>query len=901
MPATSNRAEGQIHGQTHGHTIARRTVGILCVGWLLLLLSLLLVLDAPASVVSVPLVAPLLPHDPVWEDAFVTHDSWASASRPVSEHRADPAGVRVLDPELHAQFFRPSADFYTGGSIHYADTWSGRLALPQPRRPDGSVEFHVYHAPAGAAWSGATPLYLTWDDVVRGPFDPCIQFDETTLSKDDSDGSLFHQWHDKWYGKDAAHTEAWTNVTLLETLAGSREVAECVGETLCTRNSVEVLLQGGARLDGDRLYIHEDPLQIAGHEVALVTFISLRDANDTYAARHWNPKTSMFDGPVQRLQIPEGIYADPPSLDGIFDPRINDLGWYVFGELGPTGLWQVRALEPRAVVVTEIPEHAMLEYVQIIDLSRGEHNRIKDTVWADVNSGPRRGIPGHYDTSYLQPSHADVDYRKEPRWQHGDSGLLYSLQGGTKKRGGDRAPRGHFTTGHFDVVRSVFTQGIEFRKYYHHTLVSRETETVAGHAAWAAFYGHRQRGRAHVAPAWDALVRMPMHERLKYMLPAPKSTPGPTKATAGSAAEATATPLVVHRPSSHIAVGIHALDVPDEHNKDTVEEVLADGGGVDSIGGVDVAVAEEGALPLALDTAIGPAAKAAVGAGPAATAATTASAPAMPQSTAAVSSASGAPTDSNPWATAAPVSAAATTSASGSETPSALASGTAPTTLVTPGTTGHSAASAAASPTPTKRSTLYKPNDPNDERLGTWDQLAPPPRLVSEGADHTNFTLVERWKFYADIVTANYRSGYGVGKPDGHHSEFCVQEVMHIHYYMFVDLLDTLLPAVADMSRKRRDHWAGWISMFRHLSAKVLDEQKDRTLWIAQVNGEDNSLDDEAKFRDLDDMKFYNKNPSWGMNRFIKHYVLEKLDMRHTVTRLLTPLSLRNTIISAPR
>lgn len=452
-------------------------------GYRWIVVSLMVAIVAMMVSCAAPQRSPLPPASPSKYDIALQSDFNAPNYYPVSQ-------------PLDLERYRPVAP------------WVGQLILPTPDQIQSQpnlldwVWIKIYQAPPESESLIGQTLQLEWqptperqaylDTVTRG-----IQF---------SDEAIANQ------RKGNVHPErlnGWELVGSLQSLAGARP-----------RDDVMVALTRVKQVSPRELQIDTAPIQVSAPFHGLVQILgpdpdeteAIRAeqcptgtpcVNERFRVRHYNPASDQFDGPEEVVRIPQVL----PTPAGRFQSTPADLekspagtaGWYIYGAQNREGLFVVRAIAPRSLLLltpetTIAGQSASLNYINFLN-------------WRNT-----RDRKGTLQTAWLNPDDS-LDPAVSPDWQVGDRLLVMHLFGGI---GGEQAEAkslpgtvtGHFAYGVADVITDPFTQTPRFDITYNQVYSHNPGGIVAGKISWADYTGNLQRGWLGMRPISDTLIKL---------------------------------------------------------------------------------------------------------------------------------------------------------------------------------------------------------------------------------------------------------------------------------------------------------------------------------------------------------------------------------------------------------
>lgn len=352
--------------------------------------------------------------------------------------------------------------------------WAGRLVLPKhEERNEGAVFFEVRQAPPGQEHMKGKRVPLNFNKaewVDRVSMD--IDYSKRT-AKSMASGHIHPD-----------RLDGWDSVGPMESLAGARPQ----DDMLVTLKDVQV---------GDKgLTVEREPVQVSGTQKALVTFEKKIDAH-TWQVRHWNSEAGDFSGPKEIIET-----TGREDLAPMKDRRLNDKGWYLYGDPNKQGKMSVSALEPRELF--QLTTDQVIGGVdESIDYMRNESWRLEEKE------------KGHMTKTLLSPTTeqsevGNMNDRLKEAFGVGDKALLLHLFGGATG-----APAmlgvyaGHFAFGLAEVVKDPFTGEAKFDVEYKQVYAHNTGGVISGSQQWHAYMGDTKRGYLFDRPVSDALVKLP--------------------------------------------------------------------------------------------------------------------------------------------------------------------------------------------------------------------------------------------------------------------------------------------------------------------------------------------------------------------------------------------------------
>lgn len=382
--------------------------------------------------------------------------------------------------------------------------WGGRLILP-PEDETGVdwVWLEVYNAPPEAQQLIGQTVRLEWSqerlvqDYVK------LVTTGIYLNPDTRASVNRGQVH-------PVRLNGRPRVGPLQSLAGVRSEDDLV----VALDKVTVVSADGA---DPTLQIAADPVQVGGRAYGLVQVVApepmeskdeaARDCPgngecpiEFYRVRHYNRATGQFDGLEEVIRFPQvepaadrfGVFHSTPN-QWEQSPAGKD-GWYIYGDKNAEGMFEVEAIEPRALLRLEADR-------EIAGVEAGK-TYIDVENWE--NTEARKGT--------IETVSIASDAATASEWQEGDRGLVLHLFGSV---GGDRGlspmfglVNGHFSFGLAQVVREPITGELQFAVEYRQVYTHNYEGIVSGAIARSEFAGDLRRGWMGVRPFSDAIVKL---------------------------------------------------------------------------------------------------------------------------------------------------------------------------------------------------------------------------------------------------------------------------------------------------------------------------------------------------------------------------------------------------------
>lgn len=384
-----------------------------------------------------------------------------------------------------ARFYKPIA------------LWNGRSILPsdEQRQPYGAVFFEVTDAPKKyKKLIGKTAIlkFSTNREVQFFVHAVTQDIHFTRKAKNSQKSGNIHP--DRLNGL--------RNVGPLETLAGSRPEDSV---TLMLRRPIIVINCSNIDNTDDRheLIIDREPVQITGRSCALVKILQRQSPeNDNFIVRHFNKTSRQFDGPAEIICIPQ-LPADKNGVARFTNHLIersplNPCGWYIYGERDESGMFAVRAIEPRQVTHL-IPDETHFGLPKCLDYLNNKN-------WK--NTAAQKGTA----KIVLLSPHESADNPPASFWQEGDTGIVIHCFGGIGGKKGEKFAlgivTGHFAFGIAKVVRDRFTGELRFDIEYKQVYAHNPDGIVAGSSKWQSYMGDLERGWLGDRPVCDIICKL---------------------------------------------------------------------------------------------------------------------------------------------------------------------------------------------------------------------------------------------------------------------------------------------------------------------------------------------------------------------------------------------------------
>jgi predicted Abi (CAAX) family protease len=405
-------------------------------------------------------------------------------------------------PQQIASNIAANYRFSDGAATRTNGEWIGRLILPSQAAVERSnlvdwVWVEIAHAPVANRELINKQLRLTWQPKSQIEADNLQVITDIKFTAE----TIASQQHGNIHPQRLNHR---SGVGMLQSLAGARPT----DDVLVRLAGVETIAENGS--ESPILTIDREPIQITGTRIGLVKILGTDDRyqpdcdriqpclNEYFRVRHYTLNSHGFDGQVETIRIPQ-IPAKP---SGLLPSTIRDLarspagnqGWYIYGELDRQGLFTVAAIQPRALF-TLTPQLEISDRDRKLDYLNRQH-------WE--NRSQNRG-----QISQVKFSGRSVDLDRAERL--GARALAIHLFGGIGGTTGDtpglwQTVTGHFAYGMATVIRSEFTDELEWQVEYNQVYAHNPDGIISGRQDWATYMGHLQRGWLATRPVADVLI-----------------------------------------------------------------------------------------------------------------------------------------------------------------------------------------------------------------------------------------------------------------------------------------------------------------------------------------------------------------------------------------------------------
>ena len=371
--------------------------------------------------------------------------------------------------------------------------WLGRLILPKEQELAGTnlnfdwVWFEVQQSPPAAENLVGKTVRLQWQD--KSQLKSYVQ--AVTRDVSFTPATLETQQ------QGIVHPQRLNNrsqVKPLQSLAGAR-----------TNDDVIVALDSAEIIDKDNqpiLKIASKPILATGRFYGLVDILS--NDKEIFQVRHYNQDSGEFDGKEETIIIPQQVVdkrnISPSTINKLSESTVSR-GWYIYGAKNSQGIFTVQALAPHSLFQLE-PDAIISETTTAQNYLR-KYWQIKPE---DKGKLTRTFIDTATDTTSTKPNNL------VSQWQEGDKAIVLNLFGGiggkkAEPLGVPKTITGHFAFGIAEIVRSPFTQKLEFDIKYHQVYAHNPDGIISGTHTWANYMGNLQWGWLNTRPVVDILVK----------------------------------------------------------------------------------------------------------------------------------------------------------------------------------------------------------------------------------------------------------------------------------------------------------------------------------------------------------------------------------------------------------
>lgn len=396
-----------------------------------------------------------------------------------------------IRPDLETDRYRPTGN------------WVGRAILPSPQDlaaadapPADWIWLELRRAPPGARSLLGKRLLLTWQP----------NSDSLAYVKLATRDVRFNRAADRSFKQGNVvpiRLNGRDRVGPLQALAGAHPLDDVL--LRWEEIAVERDASGNPLLRIDRM-----PVMVAAEFYTLAEIVGPATKcakaapcpDDRFRVRHYNSKSSRFDGPEEVFRIPQqpALYSGrlPSTSSQIERSPAGRAGWYLYGAPDRDGLFVVRAIQPRSLLQLD-------PGASVTDLSAGE-DYIRSGNWQDTPARKGTLQKVWVDPAGTSPETTALD------WKEGDRGLLVHLFGGIGGKKGERiiagTVTGHFAYGIAEVIRDPFTDELRWDILYHQIYAHNSQGILSGLQTWDNYMGSLQRGWLGGMPVSDAIVKL---------------------------------------------------------------------------------------------------------------------------------------------------------------------------------------------------------------------------------------------------------------------------------------------------------------------------------------------------------------------------------------------------------
>ncbi len=423
---------------------------------------------------------------------------------------------RISDYELTSQLAVNQPSYYPVQQTldpklyRSIDNWVGRLILPKPEEfqentllEDDWAWLEIYQAPADQENLVGKKVRLGWKHSPS--LERYLQLVTTDIKftaaayESGQQGNLV-----------PVRLNGRSQVGPLQALAGARPN----DDVLVSFKKAQV-----TQAEETIIRVEQMPFMVTGRFVGLVNILGEALAksqtdiplhcpgsppcpSELLRVKHYNPKTSQFDGVEEVIRIPQQplvsgdrFFSTPRQLAASSEGKA---GWYIYGAQGKDGLFTVQALLPRSLF--------QLKPTEIVLGIEPGSNYIAHGNWK--NTPERKGTAQRV----LVDPHSDSPQVALANWTEGDLGLGIHLFGGIGGKKGESF-KGGTVTGHFSyfvyqVVRDPFTQELQSEISYDQVYAHNPQGILSGSQSWENYMGNLQRGWLNSRPNSDVVIKL---------------------------------------------------------------------------------------------------------------------------------------------------------------------------------------------------------------------------------------------------------------------------------------------------------------------------------------------------------------------------------------------------------
>ncbi|MEO1429212.1 MAG: CPBP family intramembrane glutamate endopeptidase, partial [Cyanobacteria bacterium J06633_8] len=337
--------------------------------------------------------------------------------------------------------------------------WVGRLILPKTQEIKETnlnsdwVWFEVQHAPASTKNLRGKIIPLQWKNQSE------LKSYVNAVTKDVN----FTPATFKSQKQGIVHPQRLNNrfqVKPLQSLAAAR-----------TKDDVIVTLDNPEVVETDNLsylQISQEPILATGRFYALVDIIQLNNNQENsqdinqefFKVRHFNSESNKFDGDEETIYIPQQVLDTrgiAPSTTNKLEESTATKGWYIYGAKNKQGIFTAQALAPHSLF--------QLQPDAIITETTTAQNYL-EKYW-QINPSDK----GTLRKTLIDSTSTKSEYPVS-QWREGDKAIILNVFGGiggkkAEPLGVPKTITGHFAFGVAEIIRSPFTNKLEFDIKYH--------------------------------------------------------------------------------------------------------------------------------------------------------------------------------------------------------------------------------------------------------------------------------------------------------------------------------------------------------------------------------------------------------------------------------------------------
>ncbi len=401
---------------------------------------------------------------------------------------------------------------------HPLDQWVGRLILPTPEEFQSDTSLvndwawlEIYQAPSDQQDLVGEKVRLGWPQLPL--LERYLELVTTDIKftvaaqKSEQQGNLI-----------PVRLNGRSQVGPLQALAGARPN----DDVLVSFKKAQV-----TKAESTTIQVEQMPLMVTGRYMGLVKILGEAPAkskadvpmacpgsspcpSELLRVKHYNPKTSKFDGVEEVIRIPQqplvsgGRFISTPRQ--LADSTEGQAGWYIYGAQGQDGLFTVQALQPRSLF--------QLKPTEIVSGLESGSSYIAHGNWKDTpdRKGTAQRVLVKPRSSFPEVAIAE--------WKEGDRGLGIHLFGGIGGKKGESV-KGGTVTGHFayffpQVVRDPFTQELQWDISYYQVYAQNPQGILSGSQSWANYLGNLQRGWLNSRPTSNVIIKLDVLQDYKF-------------------------------------------------------------------------------------------------------------------------------------------------------------------------------------------------------------------------------------------------------------------------------------------------------------------------------------------------------------------------------------------------